>query len=125
MDRDNGTVLLMSEHAGRFQIYKQRIDADTPELLAGSPDNEFGAAFSPDAAWILYWSMAQGMSQAASRRLMRVPVSGGSPEEVLEAPVDRMIDLRLPFAAFQFMRHQPWGTKPAYFLCLGSRARSG
>ena len=91
---DSGTVLLMSERAGRFQIYKQRIDADTPELLAGSPDNEFGAAFSPDAAWILYWSMAQ--SQAASRRLMRVPASGGSPEEVLEAPVDRMIDRDCP-----------------------------
>jgi Tol biopolymer transport system component len=52
--RDSGTALLMSNRAGRFQIYKQRIDADAPELLASSPDNQLFPAFSPDAAWILY-----------------------------------------------------------------------
>jgi hypothetical protein len=38
--------------------------------------------------------MAQ--SQAASQRLMRVPASGGSPEQVLEAPVDPMISFGCP-----------------------------
>ena len=92
--RDSGTVLLMSNRAGRFQIYKQRIDADAPELLVGSPDNLLFPAFSPDEAWILYWSMAQ--SQVASQRLMRSPASGGSPEQVLEAPVDPMISFGCP-----------------------------
>jgi eukaryotic-like serine/threonine-protein kinase len=92
--RDSGTVLLMSDRAGRFQIYKQRIDTDAPELLATSPDNQLYPAFSPDAAWILYWSMAQ--SQAASQRLMRVSASGGSPEQILEAPVDPMVAFGCP-----------------------------
>jgi Tol biopolymer transport system component len=92
--RDSGTVLLMSNRVGRFQIYKQRIDADAPELLAGGPDNLLLPSFSPDAAWVLYWSMAQ--SQAASQRLMRSPTSGGSPEQVLEAPVDRMVAFDCP-----------------------------
>jgi Tol biopolymer transport system component len=92
--RDSGTVLLMSNRAGRFQIYKQRIDEDAPELLVGSPDNLLFAVFSPDAAWVLYWSIAQ--SQVASQRLMRVPASGGSPEQVLEAPFDPMIIFGCP-----------------------------
>ncbi len=92
--RDSGTVLLMSNRAGRFQIYKQQIDADAPELLVGSPDDLSDPAFSPDEAWILYWSVAQ--SQFASGRLMRVPASGGSPEQVLEAPQDPMINFGCP-----------------------------
>ena len=92
--RDSGSVLLMSNLAGRFQIYKQRIDADAPELLASSPDNLLYPSFSPDAAWILYWAV--GESQSASQRLMRVPDSGGSPEQVLEAPVDPMITFDCP-----------------------------
>ena len=92
--RDSGTVLLMSDRAGRLQIYKQRIDSDAPELLAGSPNAQFSPVFSPDAAWILYWSEAR--SQAESWKLMRVPATGGSPEVVLEAPVGRMIDFNCP-----------------------------
>ena len=89
--RDSGTVLLISNSMGRFQIFKQRIDADAPELLVSSPDDEMYPAFSPDAAWILYWSTAHGArSQVTSQRLMRFPASGGSPEQVLEAPVDPM-----------------------------------
>jgi serine/threonine protein kinase len=91
---NSGTVLLMSNRVGRFQIYKQRIDADAPELLAGSPDTQLFPSFSPDATWILYWSMAQ--SQVTSQRLMRVPASGGSPERVLESPVDPMLAYRCP-----------------------------
>ena len=91
---DGRTVLLMSNRAGRFQIYKQRIDADVPELLASSPDNLLYPSFSPDAAWILYW--AESQSQSASQRLMRVPASGGAPEQVLEAPVDPMIVFDCP-----------------------------
>jgi serine/threonine protein kinase/Tol biopolymer transport system component len=92
--RDSGTVLLMSYRAGRFQIYKQRIDADAPELLAGGPDSLLSPSFSPDAAWILYWAV--GLSQSTSQRLMRVPASGGSPEQVLEAPVDPAIGFDCP-----------------------------
>jgi eukaryotic-like serine/threonine-protein kinase len=92
--RDGGTVLLMSNRAGRSQIYKQRIDSDAPELLASSPDDQLYPSFSPDAAWVLYWAL--GQSQVASQRLMRVPASGGSPEQVLEAPVDPMISFDCP-----------------------------
>jgi eukaryotic-like serine/threonine-protein kinase len=88
------TVLLTSNRAGRFQIYKQRIDADTPELLASSEDAQLYGAFSPDATWILYWSVRP--SQAASQRLMRVPASGGSPEQVLEAPLDGIVNFGCP-----------------------------
>ena len=95
--RDSRTVLFMSNSMGRFQIFKQRLDADAPELLVSSPDDEMNPVFTPDAAWILYWSTAHGaMSQVISQRLMRFPVSGGSPEQVLEAPVDPMVAFDCP-----------------------------
>ena len=95
--RSSEAVLLMSNSMGRFQIFKQRIDADAPELLVSSPDDEMYPAFSPDVAWILYWSMAhETRSQVTSQRLMRFPASGGSPEQVLEAPVDPMVAFDCP-----------------------------
>lgn len=80
---------------GRSQIFKQRLDADTAELLVQGPDDQISAAFSADAAWILYLSQAHGSeSPPASQRLMRFPASGGLPEQVLEVPADPMIGFR-------------------------------
>jgi len=95
--RDSGAILLMSNRAGRFQIFKQRIDTDTPELLVNSSDDQMFPAFSPDATWILYWSLPHGTnSQITSQKLMRLPASGGSLEQVLESPTDPMVIFRCP-----------------------------
>jgi eukaryotic-like serine/threonine-protein kinase len=95
--QDSRSVLLMSNRVGRFQIFKQRLDTDVAEPLVNSPDDQMMPAFSPDAAWILYWSVPHGTKlQLTSQRLMRIPASGGSPEQVLEAPVDPMIGFRCP-----------------------------
>ena len=97
--QDSETVLVMSDLMGRFQIGKQRLDSDTPELLANGPDDQLMPAFTPDAAWILYWSVShEAASHVKSQRLMRVPASGGSPEQLLETPVDPMIAFRCPSA---------------------------
>jgi Tol biopolymer transport system component len=95
--RDSGTILFISDRMGRSQIFKQRLDSDTAELLVKGPDDQGPAALSPDAAWILYLSQAHGgKSPPTSQRLMRFSVSGGSPEQVLEMPADPMIGLDCP-----------------------------
>ena len=82
--RDSGTILFSSDRMGRFQIFKQRLDADIAELLAKGPDGQMGGALSPDAAWIFYFSQEHGgESPPTSQRLMRIPGSGGLPEQVL------------------------------------------
>ena len=108
---------------GRFQIYKQRIDADAPELLVSSPDNLLFPAFSPDSAWILYWSMAE--SHVASQRLMRFPGSGGSPDQVLEVPVDPMIDFGCPLRPSSSCAISRGEQGELIFDCLGSPPRAG
>ena len=95
--RDSGTILFNSNRMGRFQIFKQRLDADHIELLAKGPDDQIGGALTPDAAWIFYFSLVHGgQSPPASQWLMRIPGSGGLPEQVLEVPADPMIDFGCP-----------------------------
>src|SRR5208283_4446244 len=74
---------------GRSQIFKQRIEQDTAEPLISGPDDEAVPDLTPDGRWILYWSSAPGEdSPTATKRLMRLPALGGSPEQVLEARLD-------------------------------------
>jgi serine/threonine protein kinase len=95
--RDSGTILFMSDRMGRFQIFKQRLDADAAELLVKGPDDQGPAALSPDAAWILYLSVPHAEnSPPTSQRLMRILPSGGFPEQVLETPADPMIGFDCP-----------------------------
>ena len=94
--RDSSTILFISNRTGSFQIFKQRLGTDTAEPFLKGQDNQFGALLSPDATWILYWSTARGPSSPTTSWLMRVPATGGPPEQVVELPVDRTIDFRCP-----------------------------
>jgi len=86
--RDSGTILFESDRTGRIQIFRQRPQQDTAQPLIQGPDDETGAELSPDGSWILYWATDNGgKSPPASMRLMRWPVSGGPPEQVLEASI--------------------------------------
>ncbi len=82
---DGKTILFSSNRTGRTQIFRQRIEQDTAELLISEPDDQGGAELSPDGRWILYWSTARG--EDSRPRLMRFPSWGGSPEQVLEARI--------------------------------------
>jgi serine/threonine protein kinase len=83
---DSKTILFSSNRTGRSQIFRQQIGQDTAQPVIGGPDEDFGANLSPDGRWILYWSYAYagGGPTPTTVRLMRFPVSGGSPEQILE-----------------------------------------
>ena len=94
---DSKAILFISDRTGKFQIFKQRVGEDDAELLVQSSDDLENAAISPDGAWILYFSTPHGgNSPPTSHRMMRYSTSGGSPEQVLETPVDPMIDFNCP-----------------------------
>jgi Tol biopolymer transport system component len=117
--RDSGTILFSSDRMGRDQIFKQRIDADTAELLVKGPDDQVGAAFSADAAWILYFSFPHRENlPATSGRLMRFPASGGFPEQVLEVPADRMIAYDCPFRPSSSCLISRWEQDQLIFYAL-------
>jgi dipeptidyl aminopeptidase/acylaminoacyl peptidase len=88
--RDSKTILFESDRTGRRQVFRQEMEQDAAEPLITGPDDQGDAELSPDGRWILYWSTAAGgESPPTTRRLMRFPALGGSPEQVLEA---RMAD---------------------------------
>jgi Tol biopolymer transport system component len=95
--RDSRTILFQSNRTGRSQVFRQQMEQGTPERLMMGPDDEEGAELSPDGRWILYWSSARGGDTPhATRRLMRFPVLGGSPEQVLQARIDDAADFDCP-----------------------------
>jgi hypothetical protein len=50
------------------------------------PDDEFAKGITPDGLWLLYTVRKQG-DASAPERLMRMPISGGAPELLLDAGV--------------------------------------
>jgi Tol biopolymer transport system component len=76
------------------------MEQDTAEPLTMGPDDQIGAELSPDGLWVLYWSIAPGgESPPTTKRLMRLRVLGGSPEQVLEARIDDAAYFNCPVRA--------------------------
>jgi serine/threonine protein kinase/Tol biopolymer transport system component len=73
--------LFVSRHEGGG-LFKQEISQETAERVTTSEQTEADACLSPDGAWILYWELP--LSPYAPVRLMRIPVSGGMPQFVME-----------------------------------------
>ncbi len=89
---DSRSIFLQSNRTGRFQVFRQQLGQDDAEPVIQGPDDEQNPQLSADGNWILYWSTVHGSNPSAStKRLMRSPVSGGSPEELLAAPNDESI----------------------------------
>jgi eukaryotic-like serine/threonine-protein kinase len=94
--RDSTAILFQSNRTGPSQIFRQRLGQEDAEQLFVGPDDQQGAEFSPDGKWILYWSAAHGSAPPTTQQLMRIPVSGGSPETVLKAPNDNAVAFDCP-----------------------------
>ncbi len=81
---DSKAVLFPSNRNGTLTIFKQGISQDTAEpVVTGSQDAEL-PRLSADGAWILYLELPKAGGPSALYRLMRIPVSGGVPQFVLE-----------------------------------------
>ncbi len=85
--RESNAILFFSDRGGSFDIFKQGVHDRTAEEIAAGPSEEKRAPqLSPDGKWVLYlaWPNAPSDQPPPSGRLMRVPVSGGAPEAVIE-----------------------------------------
>ncbi len=84
--RDSKTILFYSDRQGQLNIFRQGVGDRNAEVAAMGPEEMRLPQLSPDGAWILYlaWPKAQPGVSPTSGRLMRIPVSGGPPELVLE-----------------------------------------
>jgi Tol biopolymer transport system component len=82
---DSKAVLIWSDRNGTFDIFKQALDQGTAEPIATGPGYKSWPVASPDGSWILYLSRAsRAFSASTPVRIMRVPVSGGPSQLLLE-----------------------------------------
>jgi hypothetical protein len=78
-------VLFYSNRNGADGIFKQEIGQDTAEPLVTGPEDAILPRLSADGDWILYLELPKtAIGPASPLRLMRIPVSGGVPEFVME-----------------------------------------
>ena len=83
---DGKAILFTSDRDGPFHIFKQAADQATPELLGGGKEQLGIPRLTPDGSSILYSITPKLGETARNVRLMRVPLTGGPPEFVLEGP---------------------------------------
>jgi eukaryotic-like serine/threonine-protein kinase len=102
---DNKSVLFLSTRTGGnsiFDIFRQRIDENSAEMLVSGPEQKGVARLNPDGTQIIYLlppnlpgvtsqvrpGLQPGALQPGAQtvRLLRAPVQGGPSELILEGP---------------------------------------
>jgi len=85
---DSKDVIFQSNRDGSWDLFKQQVDKRTPESIVATPLTEVLPQLTPDGQWILYLARVAGANYSDAK-LMRVPVDGGTPEEVaIGGPLD-------------------------------------
>jgi Tol biopolymer transport system component len=82
---DSKTIIFASNREGSWGIYKQTLQDNTAvPIRTGLRDLPSNSAVTPDGTWVLY-AVAEPVrnDSSFSRKLMRVPVSGGHAEPVV------------------------------------------
>jgi len=81
---DSKTVIFSSNRNGPIGIFKQSLDQDFADAISVGTGNALCPTLSPDGLWILYAATPKGQGSSLSERLMRVPLSGGVPQEIFK-----------------------------------------
>jgi Tol biopolymer transport system component/DNA-binding winged helix-turn-helix (wHTH) protein len=81
---DSKQVLFGSDRDGSFHIFRQAPDQTTPELLVGGKKQSMLPRLTPDGKEIVYFQYWPGFEQAQTVRMLRIPLTGGPPELVME-----------------------------------------
>jgi len=79
--RDGRSVLFWSDRNGPYQIFQQKIDSPTAEIIVGGSELSMLPRVTPDGNSIVFWSVSPG---TGANRIMRVRVGGDAPQLVLE-----------------------------------------
>jgi Tol biopolymer transport system component len=83
---DSKGILLVSDRDGRQHIFRQGIDQAQPELLIGGDHDYSLPRLTPDGDEILYLQMPGRDEASHDIRVMRTPLEGGGPQQLLHGP---------------------------------------
>jgi DNA-binding winged helix-turn-helix (wHTH) protein/Tol biopolymer transport system component len=115
---DSRAILFASDRNGKEEIFRQGPNESLAEAVVQLPgDHPSDALPTPDGSWILYHDHVPSSSQAdaSSQRLMRLPVAGGSPEQVLELPAASSFEYRCPLKAGSCVLSQKQGRELLFY----------
>jgi serine/threonine protein kinase/Tol biopolymer transport system component len=84
---DSKAILFESNRYGQLRVYKQDIDKDTAEFITSGPGTEQRPRISPDGRWVLYLA-SDDTAGSPKTRLMRIPLAGGTAQEILSHDVN-------------------------------------
>jgi len=83
---DGQALFFYSDRNGMWKIFRQSLYERNARDFVVGPGEQTEPRLSPDASWVLYWDhVEKGGQTSAPKRLLRVPISGGAPEPVIEA----------------------------------------
>ena len=82
---DGREVIFVSDRTGTFSIYKQATNQTVPERLVGGNKEVVQPRLSPDGSQLLYTVYPRSGENSAAIPLMRMPLSGGASQQILEA----------------------------------------
>ena len=84
---DSKAVIFLSDRNGTFNVFRQGIQDTEPEVLIRARQDLSVPRLSPDGNSLLYLiTPSNGAAENSPSRLMRVPLTGGPPQLVAEAP---------------------------------------
>jgi len=83
---DSKAVLYLSDRDGPIHLFKQGLDQTQAELLVGGDESLAIPRISSSGTDVLYLIMPKRGQASQNVKIMRVPLSGGSAQVLLEAP---------------------------------------
>jgi Tol biopolymer transport system component len=86
---DNKSVLFVSRRTGGngiFDIFTQRIDQNSAEMVVSSAEQKMLARLDADGTHIIYLVPPETQTGPQTARLLRAPIEGGPSQLILEGP---------------------------------------
>jgi Tol biopolymer transport system component/DNA-binding winged helix-turn-helix (wHTH) protein len=83
---DGKSVIFTSDRDGVFHLFKQAADQPAPDLLVGGEQSVILARLNAESSAILYALNPEPSDAERRIRMMRLPLTGGTPQFVLQDP---------------------------------------
>jgi serine/threonine protein kinase len=81
---DSKTVIVGVNRGDHYEIQRQLLSADTPEPVVSGAGGIEDANLSPDGKWVIVQVRSVAAELSTPVQLMRVPITGGSPELIFQ-----------------------------------------
>ncbi len=99
---DSKSVVFVSDRTGVSTLYRQEIDQELAELIPTGPEQVGVSRVTPDGSSIVYLATGVGVGLRdfdGRPRIMRVPISGGPRELLMDFPPSGYLALDCPIRA--------------------------